>query len=173
MPATADATQDASAAPAPAPTATPTAAEIAAEIQQQIENLPADEAKTVLPKDLVDPVNTALLGSPSDAPVVVPYTGQTDDHVRWKRDIINCISTAGLGWASKFFRDELQLELEAVVGAPIFIHTAYPVLTRHQGARLNRARDARIVRALKERDKREQITEERERETERVDCRKR
>ena len=147
MPATADATQDASAAPAPAPTATPTAAEIAAEIQQQIENLPEDQANTVLPKDLIDPVNAALLGSPSDAPDVVPYTGQTDDYVRWKRDIVNCVSTAGLGWASKFFRDELHLELEAVVGSPVFIHAAYPVLTRLKGARLNMAREARIVRA--------------------------
>ena len=61
------------AAPAPVSTAT----EMAAQIQQQLENLPEDQAKTVLPKDLIDPVNAALLGSPSDAPDVVPYTGQT------------------------------------------------------------------------------------------------
>ena len=134
-------------APAAAEDAAPTATEVAAEIQQQIENLSEDVAKTVLPKDLINPVNAELLGSPSDAPDVVSYTGQTDDYVRWKRDIVNSISTAGLGWATQFFRDELKLELEAVVGAPVFIHPAYPVLTRHQGARLNMAREARIVRA--------------------------
>ena len=138
---------DHDAAEAAAPAASPTANEIAAEIQQQIENMPDDAAKTVLPKDLLNPVNSELLGSPSDAPAVVPYTGQTDDYVRWKRDIVNCISTAGLGWAAKFFRDELDLALTDVVGVPVFIHAACPALTKHQGARLNMAREARIVRA--------------------------
>ena len=85
------------AAEAAAPAAAPTANEVAAETQQQVENVPDGAAKTVLPKDLLNPVNSELLGSPSDAPAVVPYTGQTDDYVRWKRDIVNCISTAGLG----------------------------------------------------------------------------
>ena len=116
-------------------------------IQTQIESLSEAQAKTVKPVDLIDPVNKELLGSPGDAPDVAVYSGQTDDYVRWRRDVTNAISTAGLGWATKFFREELSLTLESVVGDPVFINEHYPVLTKQQGARLNSARAAKIARA--------------------------
>ena len=128
-------------------TAEEEAAAAAAAIQGQLAALPEAQAKTVKPADLIDPVNAALLGSPGDAPDVIAYSGQTDDYVRWQRDLTNAISTAGLGWATEFFRKQLHLTLEPVVGAPVYIHDSYPVLTKQQAARLNSARAAKIARA--------------------------
>ena len=138
-----DSAGDAAAAPAHGtPDNTPSAAAIDAMLQGMTDA----EAKTVPPKDLVNPINSELLGAPGNAPTVSPYTGKTDDYVRWKRDITNCISTAGLGWASQFFRSELQLEIAPVVGAPVFVHSHYPVLTKQRAHRLNEARTATIAR---------------------------
>jgi len=127
--------------------AAPAAVDAPPNIQTEIEALSEAQAKTVKPVDLIDPVNKDLLGSPGDAPDVDVYSGQTEDYVRWRRDVTNAISTAGLGWASTFFREQLDLTLESVVGDPVFIHPHYPVLTKQQGARLNSAREAKIARA--------------------------
>ena len=128
-------------------TAEEEAAAAAAAIQGQLAALPEAQAKTVKPADLIDPVNAALLGSPGDAPDITAYSGQTDDYMRWERDTTNAISIAGLGWATEFFRKQLNLTLEPVVGAPVYIHGSYPVLTKQQAARLNSARAAKIARA--------------------------
>ena len=142
-----DAAEAAEAAPAVEETAEDVAAAAAATIQDQLAALSEAQAKTVKPVDLIDPVNTELLGSPGDAPDVIVYSGQTDDYVRWQRDITNAISTAGLGWATEFFRGQLHLTLEPVVGVPVYIHEHCPVLTKQQGARLNSARAAKMARA--------------------------
>ena len=97
----------AAAAAAPAATVTPAAARAAvreaefsalnAAAKAEIEAIPSPAAKTVSPRDIVSPVNEALLPSGSSTKVDTPWDGTTSKFTIHQRSLLAVVGNDRLG----------------------------------------------------------------------------
>jgi len=147
--------EPAAAAPAAviAPAATPAAtraaareAEIAAlnvDAKTEIEAINQAQAKEVSPRDIVSPINEALLPSGGSTKVDTPWDGTTSTFTIHQRSLLAVIGNDRLGYYSAFTR-QLDLHQSDVIGLDVYTNDHYPALTKARCAQMTRIQKAAI-----------------------------
>ena len=144
----------AAAAAAPAAIVTPAAARAAAReaeilalnaaAKADIEAIGQPQAKDVSPRDIVSPINEALLPSGGSTKVDTPWDGATSTFTIHQRNLLAVIGNDRLGCCSAFTRQLLDLHQSDVIGLDVYANDHCPALTKARCAQMTRTQKAAI-----------------------------
>ena len=102
------------------------------------------DAKEVSPRDIVSPINEALLPSGGSTKVDTPWDGTTSTFTIHQRSLLAVIGNDRLGYYSAFTRQLLDLHQSDVIGLAVYANDHYPALTKARCAQMTRIQKAAI-----------------------------
>ena len=115
-----------------------------------IDSISQADAKEVSPRDIVSPLNEALLPSGSSTKIDVPWSGATPTFTVYQRSFLAVVGSDRLGYYSKFTRELLDLHHSDVIGLDVYANDHYPALTKARCAQMTRTQKAALDNGARE-----------------------